>query len=85
MRLPFLRNFRIIPLGRSGLEYREGKKRMRINSEMLVSPDYDIVVESNSIDRWEPPHDLECITQEKKEEIRGNVEESLRGMRVRWE
>ena len=40
--------------GRAGIRYREGKKEMTIDSEMLFG-DLDIVVYLGSISRWLPP------------------------------
>ena len=49
--------------GRAGATYIEGKKKMRIDSEMLTGPT-DIVIYTNRINSWEPPFDKEKLTDE---------------------
>lgn len=79
----FFPGFRVRLLGRAGMRYREGKKTMAIDSEMLVG-EFDYVVYTDSIRAWLPPHDAEIVTPEEKERIRKNVAWALRSMKVEW-
>ncbi len=72
-------------LGREGLRYSEGGRSMEIDGEMLVGGDTNWVVYTDSIERWDPPHDAEPVDAEKKAEIVRAVLELLRARRVRAE
>lgn len=69
--------FSVRVMGRSGLEYREGKRRMRIGSEMLEGPT-GLVIYATSIRSWEPPFEHESIDDEKREAIIDNVRRAFR-------
>ena len=77
-------SYRVSHQGRAGILYREGKKEMSIDSEMLFG-DFDIVVYLDSISRWLPPHDDLSVTQEDKERIRRNLAESMKSLKVDWQ
>ena len=55
-------------LGRTGLEYREGERVVLIDSEVLVTG-RGMAIFKKSLERWQPPHDAEVISAEKKKEI----------------
>jgi hypothetical protein len=69
--------FKLKVTGRAGLIYSEAGKSMRIDSEMLVGPTYDIVIYKDSIASWEPPFESESLTAEEKERILANVKAHL--------
>jgi len=77
-------SYRVIHQGRAGIRYREGKKEMAIDSEMLFG-NFDIVVYLDSIARWLPPHDAVPVTPEDKERIRQNLAESMKSLKVDWQ
>jgi hypothetical protein len=83
LKAEFFPGFRVSLKGRAGMLYREGKKRMEIDSEMLFG-EHDIVVYTDSIRRWLPPHDGEEITSAERERIRKNVAWALRSLRIEW-
>ncbi|MGB8933458.1 MAG: Imm74 family immunity protein [Anaeromyxobacteraceae bacterium] len=64
-------------LGRAGLEYREGKKRMQIDSEMLTGP-AGLVVYAASIRAWDPPFEDLPIDEEERGAIVDNVRRAFR-------
>ncbi len=68
----FNRGVNVWMSGREGpIIYKEGRKKMIIGSSRVV-PDGAIQVNSDDIQKWEPPFDEE-ITSEKKDEIMGNI------------
>lgn len=71
------KNFSVKVTGRAGLIYKEGKKLVKIDSEMLTGPDFDIVVYKNSFKRWEPPFEGDIINDIEKDRIIGNVKSDL--------
>ena len=83
LKAEFFPGFRATLQGRAGMRYREGKKTMAIDCEMLVG-EFDLVVYSDSIRCWLPPHDAELVTPEEKERIRKNVAWSLRSLKIEW-
>ncbi len=68
--------FKVKLKGRAGGLYIEGKKKMKINSEMLVGPT-DIVIYTDSINSWEPPFDKERFSDEDKSRIIENIKNDL--------
>jgi hypothetical protein len=83
LKAEFFPGFRVSLCGRAGIVYKEGKRRMKIDSEMLGG-EHDIVVYYDSIRRWLPPHDGEEISAEERERIRKNVAWALRSLRIEW-
>lgn len=80
-----MKAFSVRVTGRAGLIYREGDRVMRVDSEILVGPDFDYVIWLDSIDAWEPPHDGEPITAADKERIRANIAKELSTWRIDWQ
>lgn len=72
-------------LGRAGLRYTEGERVMEVDGEMLVGGPADWVVYTDSITRWQPPHDTEPVSAERKAEIVRAICEALRARGVRVE
>ena len=64
-------------LGRTGILYAEGKKRLLVDSEFLVGPS-GLAIYSDSINVWEPPFENEVIDVTKKECIVENIRRAFR-------
>jgi len=64
--------FSVEILGIEGILYSEGTQRMHINSELIKRFD-GIVVYSNSMRTWDPPHENEVIDANKKNQIIDNI------------
>lgn len=58
--------------GLHNVEYREGDKLLIAFRERLVG-DPNMDLDSSSIESWEPPHQHEVITPEKKQQILNNI------------
>ena len=81
----FCKGYKVKLTGRAGLIYSEGKKRMRVDSELLGARNADMVIWSSSIEKWEPPHEAERVSLEDKLRIRENISKSLKRLRVIWQ
>jgi len=77
--------FKVKLTGRAGLIYQEGGKTMNIDSEMLAGPDSDMVIYLDSISKWNPPHENELISVERKEQIKANLLKELSNIRIEWQ
>ena len=71
--------------GRSGITYKESGRRMLIDSEMLDGKTFDMVIYRDSIKCWQPPHDDEPVSEEKRRDIEDNIRMDLRRYRVDWQ
>lgn len=71
------KEFKLKITGRAGLLYQEGKRLMKIDSEMLVGPTYDIIVYTDSIRQWEPPFQKDRLDENEKNRILQNVRSDL--------
>lgn len=80
-----LQDFTVKTHGRAGIEYREGKRRMMIDSEMLAGPDFDLVIYVDSIARWEPPYEREAVTEDDLTRIRRNISTALKSLHIDWQ
>jgi|GEM_PF-1031347 len=72
-------------LGRGGICYREGTHQMLVDSEFLVlGSQYDIVLYTRSVRRWQPPYADELVSDAKHRQIIAEICELLRssGMKV---
>jgi hypothetical protein len=67
------KDFKLKFTGRAGLIYEENGKSMRVDSEMLVGPTYDIVIYKDSIKSWGPPFDAEAIDDDTMTRILRNI------------
>ena len=56
-------------LGRSGIKYRDKSNKYFIDSEMLVSPEFDIVIFSDSVRYYSNTSLLNPLTKNEKDEI----------------
>ena len=63
-------------MGRVGMRYREGEKSLFVDSEVLMAR-HGIMIAAKSIRKWDPPHDGEPITGEKKAAIIGHIAQVL--------
>ncbi len=72
--------------GRSGVIYKEGDRSVQIEAEML-SGSIDLVIYSEGIKAWQPPHDDEIISTEEKKNIIVNITKYLeeKGLSIEWE
>jgi hypothetical protein len=68
--------FSIEVLGRTGMKYREGKKALFIDSEVLA-PGKGIAIFAKSIRKWDPPYEGEPIDPAKKRAIVSNIRKAL--------
>ena len=57
--------FSVQVLGPTGLRYQQGERWLRVNSEILASPD-GLVVHSSSIKKWNEPEGQPIADDEKK-------------------
>jgi hypothetical protein len=71
-------------LGRDGIEYKEGEKSMRVDTEMLVPP-HGISIYQQSIKRWRSPFESVLLTAEYKSRIVDNISKVIesQGFRAR--
>ena len=76
-------SYRVSLKGRAGIRYREGKKEMTIDSEMLFGG-LDIVVYLGSISRWLLPM-MTFRSPPKQKRIRRNLAEDLKSLKVDWQ
>ena len=63
--------FSVEVLGRTGLLYVEGDRKMRVDSEVLTRT--RIAVIKGSINRWDVPFENETIDDDKREKIFDNI------------
>jgi hypothetical protein len=60
--------------GRAGLFYCSGKKKLKINSELIFEPRGGVCIFPNSTNwRWQPPNDGLPIAEEEREKIINDV------------
>jgi len=71
--------------GRAGLIYRHGPKVMKIDSEMLAGGDFDMVIYERSMRKWQPPYDLESISEDVFSDIKNDVQKLLKKYRIDWQ
>ncbi len=64
--------FSVKVLDRTGLLYTEGSKSLDIDSEVLAGPS-GLVIYTDSIRSWNPPHDNETINGSKRDAIVDNI------------
>lgn len=64
-------------LGRTGVMYIEGQRRLFIDSEILLGPS-GMAIYTNSIKAWEPPFSDEEIDGSKKMSIIENIRRAFR-------
>lgn len=69
--------FSVEVLGRTGLCYREGKRTMFVDSEVLAGPS-GMAVYRESLIRWDPPTETEAIGEAEQERILGNIRAAFR-------
>lgn len=71
--------------GRAGMIYSDAGRVMKINSEMLASGDYDMVVYVRSMQAWQPPHENEPVSDLDREKIKKDIERHLKRSRIDWQ
>jgi len=60
-------------LGRERLRYHRGRRRIVVESELLDGVTHSICVYRSSIVRWEPPHELEPVTEADRDQILNDI------------
>jgi hypothetical protein len=71
--------FSVEVLGRTGILYKEGDRTMSVYSELLApGTPCGIAVWTNSIQKWNPPHDVEEIDTTKRTAILENIRRAIR-------
>ncbi len=80
------KQYRVKLRGRAGGFYIEGKKKIKIDSEMLVGAT-DIIIRTDSIASWEPPFEKEILSSEDRNRIIANIRAELAraGLKVQFE
>jgi Immunity protein 74 len=68
--------FSVEVLGRTGMKYREGKKTLFIDSEVLA-PGKGIAISTKSMKNWEQPHQEDLISDEKRAAIVKNIKAAM--------
>lgn len=71
------KNYKLEITGRAGLLYKEDKKSMKIDSEMLAGSIHDVVIYTDSINQWNPPFENEFVSKNDKDRILSNVKMDL--------
>lgn len=66
------KKFKVKITGRAGLIYQENGKAIEIDSEMLVGPEYDIVIYAKSIKEW---NDGKSVSGDEKNRILQNLKD----------
>jgi hypothetical protein len=69
--------FSVEVLGRTGVLYSEEERTLRIDSEVLAGP-AGLVVYTDSITRWAPPHEGEAVDASKRQAIVENIRRAFR-------
>jgi hypothetical protein len=64
-------------LGRTGIEYTDGDRKMRVDSEILAGP-AGMVVYSSSIRTWLPPYEAEHVSDAVRARIVQNIQRSFK-------
>ena len=69
--------FSVEVLGRTGLLYTEGSRKLHVNSEILAGSS-GLVMYKNSIRSWDTPHDHQLIDESKRDAIVDNIQRAFR-------
>lgn len=78
------KTFSIKITGRAGLIYKENGKTLMVDSEMLTDEEYDMVVYTDSMNKWEAPNHNLQLTDKEKELIKSNITADLKNIRIEW-
>lgn len=71
--------------GRAGMIYSDHGRVMKIDSEMLASGEYDMVIYTRSLQAWQPPHENDPISEEELTQIKENIEAHLKRCSIDWQ
>lgn len=69
--------FSVEVLGRTGLCYREGGRKMFVDSEVVTSA-AGMAVYRDTIARWDKPNEDDVVTDADRERILNNIREAFR-------
>jgi hypothetical protein len=68
--------FSVEVLGRTGLLYTEGARKLRVDSELLAGPP-GLAIYRSSIRAWEPPHQNDPLDESRRAAILDNIRRAL--------
>ena len=71
--------------GRAGIEYSEGGRTLKVDSEFLVEGEFDLVIYTSSIRRWDSPDSLEDLSPSEVERIKQNIATALKSSKITWQ
>jgi hypothetical protein len=69
--------FSVEVLGLTGLRYCEGTRQMFVDSEVLAGP-AGMGVYKSSIEKWDPPHEAESVSDADRNRIVENIRKAFR-------
>jgi hypothetical protein len=69
--------FSVEVIGRTGLLYAEGARRLQIYSELLTGPHGRVIYTTDVIIRWHPPYDGESIDETHRTLIIENIKRAF--------
>jgi hypothetical protein len=69
--------FSVEVLGPTGLCYREGDRKMFVDSEVVAGPS-GLAIYRGSIERWDAPHEAHIVSAVERERIANNIREAFR-------
>ncbi len=69
--------FSVEVLGRTGLCYREGKRKMFVDSEVVTGP-AGMAVYRDTIERWDAPHEADIVGHAERQQILNNIRDAFR-------
>ena len=68
--------------GKTGILYYENEKKMSVDSELIFNP-AGVTVYSETIQKWDPPYDIEILNSIEKKRISNNIKQELENMGYR--
>jgi hypothetical protein len=69
--------FSVEVLGRTGLRYREERRQMFVDSEVLIGTS-GIAVYKDTIRKWDPPYNNVPVTDSDRDRILKNIRDAFR-------
>lgn len=69
--------FSVEVLGQTGVLYSEGRRTLKVDSEVLAGP-AGLVIYTDSITRWAPPDDGQLVDASKRQAIVENIRRAFR-------
>jgi hypothetical protein len=69
--------FSVEVLGRTGLCYCEGERKIFVDSEVLAGPT-GMCIYKSSIEKWDSPHEKQSVTDADRDKIVENIRNAFR-------